>query len=248
MADLLFYHCLLSPLPRTTIPCLLLSSNVLYITHFYTQLLHDYIFPHNSSTLQAHTHSYLLSCAYLRFWFGFGQGMFAVFLVLSSQYRKGAARLIIVCESAWGKKRQKERIRGRDVEIARFYYIDRTSWWDLWCFSLLCLARGFMIPLCCFETEEGETLTHLFITLSLILHLAGIPTVASDSAHRLWFAWRVVRYFWHYKVSRHFWVTWKIHLWMLAGKESSECHKQHVKHVRFPERLPKNSKRHLRLE
>lgn len=108
MADLLFYHCLLSPLPHTTIPCLLLSSTVHYITYFYTQLLHDYILSHNSPTLQTHTHSYLLSCAYLRFWFGFGQGMFAVFLVLGSQYKKGAARLIIVCEMClYGKQGKK---------------------------------------------------------------------------------------------------------------------------------------------
>lgn len=161
MADLLFHHCLLSPLLYTTIPCLLLSATVLYITYFYPQLLHDYIFTHNPPTPQIHTHSYLLFCAYLRFWFGFGQGMFALFLVLSSQYRKRAAWLITVCEMClYGEKRKKEISRGGDVEIARFYYIDRTSCWDMWCFSLCFWQRGSMIPLCCLRMKEVK---HSFI-------------------------------------------------------------------------------------
>lgn len=46
-------------------------------------------------------------------------------------------------------------------------------------------GRGVHDPTVLLDTEGGETLTHLSITLSLIFHLAGIPTVHRKSTQTM---------------------------------------------------------------
>lgn len=61
-----------------------------------------------------------------------------------------------------------ERDIGGDAEIARIYFIDKTSCWDMWCSAFLCLAGGFMAPLCCSRLKEARhSSTHQPFTCSL---------------------------------------------------------------------------------
>ncbi len=48
------------------------------------------------------------------------------------------------------------RDRGRAAEAGRIYYIDRASWWDMWCSAFRCLPERFTAPPCCSELKEAK--------------------------------------------------------------------------------------------
>ena len=93
-----------------------------------------------------------------------------------------------VCVCVWGgRAKEDERDRGRDAEIVRIYFMDRASWWEMWCSAPPCPAGGFS-PTVLLETEGGEN-THPLVRLSPVPHLASIPIEAPHGGCRRLFLW-----------------------------------------------------------
>lgn len=177
-ADLLFHCCLLfssphlyspsAPIchwrsPFSTPSCRMIVLSLITLTH-----------PHTDTQTQREIS--LLPCVYPRFWFGFEQGMFALsfFAFLPIQGGKNAVQLIIVCKLCVYWRESKE--RGRDAEIVRIYFMDRTSWWDM----RSCASRRVHGPAVLLQTEGDDTLINLWHAP----HLAGTAPAAKDSLTR----------------------------------------------------------------
>lgn len=75
--------------------------------------------------------------------------------------------------------------RGGNTEIGRIYFIDRTSWWDMWCSDFLSLTVEFMAPLCWRLKEANPSMHSSAFNLFLIwpVHLLRHQAV------RIWGWW-----------------------------------------------------------
>lgn len=147
--------------------------------------------------------------------------MFAL-LAANTEKEQDGWLLFAGCVCGKTEQRKKERHRSWDAEIARIYFIDRTSWWDMWCWAFLCLAGEFMAPLCCSRLKEAKhPSTHQPFTCS---SSGRYPYCGTRQLHRQWFFFfgRGFRYPWHCRVSGHFWVTQKANLCVFVGREGSE--------------------------
>lgn len=99
-----------------------------------------------------------LSSARIRFWFRFGQGMFALSsfcLEANTEEEQDGRFLFERCE--WEDSKEETGYRSQKTKIAKIYFIDRTSWWDLQCSDFLCLTGKFMALLC----PPAPTLTQI---------------------------------------------------------------------------------------